>query len=141
MKKFWQEVVRELKSFNNALLHDVKTVSRKLPYSSTELRNASYLILSCAKTLDEIPRKKKNTLMEEYVGDINYVLNYLNEMLIHSEYSFIDGWKLPTGKVCEIECIIVSPQFINCLMRCFLFSSKCLYSATPYMTCYLFILD
>lgn len=129
MKKFWQEVVRELKSFNNALLHDVKTVSRELPYSSTELRNAHYSILSCAKTLDEIPRKKKNTLMEEYVSDIDYVLNYLNEMLIHSEYSFVDGWKLPTGKVCETECIIVSPQFINCLMRCFLFSSE--YSPYP----------
>lgn len=129
MKKFWQEVVRELKSFNNALLHDVKTVSRELPYSSTELREAHYSILSCAKTLDEIPRKKKNTLMEEYVNDIDYVLNYLNEMLIHSEYSFVDGWKLPVGKVCETECIIVSPQFINCLMRCFLFSSE--YSPYP----------
>lgn len=129
MKKFWKEVVRELKSFENALLNDVKTVSCELPYSSTELRNAHYSILSCAKTLDEIPRKKKNTLIEEYISDIDYVLNYLNEMLIHSEYSFIDGWKLPTGKVYETECIIVAPQFINCLMKCFLFSSE--YSPYP----------
>ena len=129
MKKFWQEVICELKSFNNALLHDVKTVSRELPYSSTELRNAHYSILSCAKTLDEIPRKKKNTLMEEYVSDIDYVLNYLNEMLIHSKYSFVDGWKLPVGKVRETECIIVSPKFIDCLMKCFLFSSE--YSPYP----------
>lgn len=129
MKKFWQEVVRELKSFNNALLHDVKTVSNELPYSSTELENAYYSILSRGKALDEIPRKKKNTLMKEYASDIDYLLNYLNEILIHSEYSFVDGWKLPTGKVHETECIIVAPRFINCLMKCFLFSSE--YSPYP----------
>lgn len=129
MKKFWQEVICELKSFENALLQDTKTVSNELPYSSTELRNAHYSILSCAKTLDEIPRKKKETLMEGYVHDIDYVLNYLDEILIHSEYSFIDGWKLPTGKVREVECIIVAPKFIDCLMKCFLFSSE--YSPYP----------
>ena len=124
MKKFWQEVIRELKSFENALLQDTKVVSNELPYSSIELRNAHYSILSCAKTLDEVQRNKKTTLLEGYINNIDYVLNYFNEILIHSEYSFVDGWKLPTGKIYDVNGIIVAQKFIKNLVKCFLFSSE-----------------